>query len=71
MTQITENMIGSSIMVVDVFVIHMLSKAQTSMKPPISRLPSVPTRARIASVIRRWRFHFYSASAMMNPPKNR
>ncbi len=71
MTPITERTIGSSIMVVDVFVIHMLSNAQTSMNPPTRRLPSVPTRSRIASAMRRCRFHFSSASAMMNPPMNR
>ena len=38
----TDSTMGSNIIVVDVLVIHMLSTAQTSMNPPISRRPSVP-----------------------------
>ena len=71
MTAITDSTIGNNIIVVDVFVIHMLSMAQTNMKPPMSRFPSVPVLSRMASAMRRCRFQRSSASAIRKPPRNR
>ncbi len=65
---ITEKAIGSIIMAVAVFDIHMDKKAAANIKPNKIMIGLLPVRDRIFRAMRLCRFHFSSARAMMNPP---
>ena len=54
-----------------VLLIHMLRPAVAIMNPATSRVGCVPTPQTVSSAIRRCRFHFSTARAIMNPPRNR
>ncbi len=70
-TAATETAIGSNIIVVEVFVIHIDRTAATTIKPKISFAPSVPVRDRIAKAMRLCKFQRSTAKANIKAPKNR
>ena len=57
--------------VVDVFITHMLIKAETSMNPPISLGPSDPSLLIIINARRLWRPDLSIDRAIKKPPKKR
>jgi hypothetical protein len=63
--------IGNNIRVVDVFITHMLIKAETSMNPPISLGPSEPSLLIIINARRLWRPDLSIDRAIKKPPKKR
>ena len=63
--------IGSNMIVVEVFIIHILSKQELNMKPPIIDLPLVPVYFKTVKAIRLCRLHFWMAMDKKNPPKKR
>ncbi len=60
--------IGNIITAVAVLLIHIDKKAVATIKPKIIFFTSEPMKLIIFSAIRRCRFHFSIAMAMMNPP---
>ena len=63
--------IGSNIRVVDVFITHILIKADTSMNPPISLGPSEPSFLIIINASRLCSPDLSIDSAIKKPPKKR
>ena len=63
--------IGTIIMVVAVFDIHMDKNQVATMNPRRIRLGLMPISRMMRRAMRRCRFHFCIASAMMNPPTKR
>jgi hypothetical protein len=57
--------------VVEVFIIHILSRQELNMNPPIIDLPPVPVNLKTVKAIRLCRLHFCMAMDKKNPPKNR
>ena len=72
LTNVTRLMpIGSIITVEAVLLIHMLKPAVASMNPAIRRVGCVPAPRTVSSAMRRCKFHFSTARAIMNPPRKR
>lgn len=67
-SRITDKPMGSIMVAVAVFEIHIDRKAEASMKPSTILSGPPPTVAIIVNAIRRCRFHFCITRAMMNPP---
>ena len=63
--------IGKSMMVVEVFMIHMLSKPALNIKPPMIDLPPVPVYLRMFNAILLCKFDFCIAIDKKKPPKKR
>jgi hypothetical protein len=63
--------IGSNMIVVEVFIIHILSRQELNMNPPIIDLPPVPVNFKTVKAIRLCRLHFCMAIDKKNPPKKR
>ena len=67
----TDRPMGSIISVVAVFDTHIDRKPVASISPSTIRRGCTPTRASVASAMRRCRFHFSIAMAIRKPPRNR
>ena len=63
--------IGRSIMVVEVFIIHMLKIKLAIMKPAINLSLLNPVMDKTNKAILLCKFHFCIAIAIMNPPANK
>ena len=62
---------GSNMIVVEVFIIHMLSKHELTINPAMIDLPLVPVNLRMVRAMRLCRLHFWIAIERKKPPKNK
>ena len=62
--------IGSTVIAVAVFEIHIDRNAAAIMKPRTMRAGPPPTRRMMLSAMRRWRFQRCMVRAIMKPPMN-